>query len=138
MFIGGKCLCGGVVYRINGELPTHDGNLPIPVMCHCTFCQQQTGSAFATVTMAPISQFVIVQGDELIKRYESSVGNFRSFCGHCGSMLFYIQTNEPYQIYFSLGTVENCTLKPQSHIFVRSKAAWHDIQDNLPKFEKYP
>jgi hypothetical protein len=27
-------------------------------------------------------------------------------------------------------------IKPESHIFIGSKAPWHEINDNLPQFEE--
>lgn len=29
-------------------------------------------------------------------------------------------------------------IKPESHIFIGSKAPWHEINDNLPQFEEWP
>jgi hypothetical protein len=88
--------------------------------------------------MVPMSQFTVTKGSELIKRYESRPGVFRSFCSHCGSPMFYESNGELGQIYFALGTVDGCAIKPRAHIFVRSKAQWYDINDDLPKFEEYP
>ena len=138
MLLTGQCLCGEIKYQVTGHLPSSDGNTPLPVMCHCRYCQRQTGSAFSAVTMAPLTQFTVLNGEQLIARFESSPGNYRCFCSACGSMLFYEQSAEPEIIYFSLGTVDDCTLKPQSHAFMGSKAAWYEVNDDLPKFEKYP
>ncbi|MCZ6487309.1 MAG: hypothetical protein O6703_03940, partial [Gammaproteobacteria bacterium] len=39
----------------------------------------------------------------------------------------------------TLGTVEGDPgIKPESHIFVGSKAQWHEINDDLPQFEERP
>jgi hypothetical protein len=138
MSLRGRCLCGGVTYQIDGELPTHDGDLPLPVYCHCTDCQLHTGGAFFASCMTPLSQFTVTKGSELLRRYESRAGVFRSFCGHCGSSMFYENDAEPGRLYFALGTVEGFTTRPRAHIFVRSKAPWYDINDDLPRFETYP
>ena len=52
--------------------------------------------------------------------------------------MFYESNGELGQIYFALGTVDGFAIKPRAHIFVRSKAQWYDINDDLPKFEEYP
>jgi len=134
----GRCLCGGVTYSIQGELPTEDGDLPLPVFCHCRTCQLLTGGAFFASSMVPTSQLTVATGTELIRRYESRPGVFRSFCSQCGSPLFYENTDEPGRIYFSLGTVDGFATKPRAHIFVSRKARWYDTNDDLPRFDEYP
>lgn len=138
MTLKGGCLCGGVTFRIVGELPTEDGDLPVPSYCHCTDCQRLTGGAFFVSCMVPLSQFTLTSGDGCLERYESRPGVFRSFCKRCGSSLFYENREEPGQLHVALGTIDGFTTKPRSHIFVRSKAPWYDIDDDLPRFEAYP
>jgi hypothetical protein len=127
-----------VTYEIVGELPTHDGDLPLPAYCHCTDCQLLTGGAFFTACMVPLAQFTLTTGRDLLRRYESRTGVFRSFCSQCGSSMFYENRDEPGQLYFALGTVPGFAQKPRAHIFVRSKARWYDIDDDLPQFDEYP
>jgi len=48
-------------------------------------------------------------------------------------------TNKGKIVTVMLGTIEgDPAIKPGSHIFVGSKAQWHDIYDDLPQFEKRP
>jgi hypothetical protein len=38
-----------------------------------------------------------------------------------------------------MGTlVEAPTIKPSAHIFVASKASWHEITDDLPQYPEFP
>jgi len=38
-----------------------------------------------------------------------------------------------------LGTVDGDPgVRPLAHIFVRSKALWHEIADDLPQFDEWP
>jgi hypothetical protein len=134
----GRCLCGGVTYEIVGELPTHDGDLPLPVYCHCTDYQLHTGGAFFASFMVPLAQFAVIKRLHLLRRYESRTGVFRSLCSHCRSPMLYEKRDEPGQLYFALGTVPGFALKPRAHIFVRSKTPWYDIDDDLPQFDEYP
>jgi hypothetical protein len=138
MTLHGRCLCGGVTYEVVGELPAYDGDMPLPVYCHCTDCQLHTGGAFFASCMAPLAQFTLTRGRDLLTRYETRPGVFRSFCSRCGSSMFYENRDEPGQLYFALGTVPGFTTKPRAHIFVRSKAPWYDIADDLPRFDEYP
>jgi len=38
-----------------------------------------------------------------------------------------------------MGTlVDAPSIRPDKHIFVGSKASWHDITDDLPQYEAFP
>ena len=137
--LNGQCLCGGIQFKIEGELPTHDGQAPLPVYCHCKMCQRVTGSAFTVSIMVPVNQLQWLSGEELLKPYPSSPGSLRSFCSECGSNISFIDGNDPDNIFIQAGTInEPCDLKPQSHIFVADKASWYQINDDLVQFDAYP
>lgn len=136
--ISGHCLCGGISYELTGELPTHDGAIELPVYCHCKMCQRMTGSAFWVSTMVPASQFGIKTGHNLLTRYESTPGVFRSFCQVCGSSLFFEAQAEPNHLYVGLGTLDHFETRPQMHIFIDSKAPWCELKDDLLQSANYP
>ena len=50
--IEGGCLCGAVRYRIEEEAQA-------ALVCHCTHCQKQSGSAFSTILGVAESAFSI-------------------------------------------------------------------------------
>ena len=58
-------------------------------------------------------------------------------CSECGSSL--AGTDKGKITVVTLGKVEGEPgIKPESHIFVGSKAQWHEINDDLPQFEERP
>jgi hypothetical protein len=127
----GRCLCGTVRYEIDGPF----SNM---AHCHCSMCRKHHGSAYATWAVAPIAGFRYTQGESSVGRYESSAGFRRSFCTVCGSVV-------PDGIESSglvicpAGNLEGDPgVEPGLHMFVGSKARWHEITDNLPRFEEYP
>lgn len=127
----GSCLCGKVTY----EATTVDPNI---TKCHCKFCQKVSGSACGDYTTAPIDGFKWTSGESLLKKYESSPGNFRTFCSECGTQM---PTAHPQLgIYFiQAGTLDTDEpLVESAHIFLRSMAAWHKRQDGLTEFQEYP
>lgn len=134
----GQCLCGGVQYQISGELPVRDDNIELPVYCHCKMCQRATGSAFWVSAMVPASQFSLKTGQNLLTRYESTPGVFRSFCKVCGSSLFFEAASRPNQLYVGLGTIDHFEQSPKMHIFVADKAPWYKLSDDLPCADTYP
>lgn len=74
----GSCLCGKVTY----ETTAIDSNV---TKCHCKLCQKASGSAYGDYTTAPIDSFKWTSGESLLKKYESTPGNFRNFCSECGT-----------------------------------------------------
>jgi len=68
----GRCLCGGVRFRIAGALE------PVQV-CHCSQCRRAQGGPFATNIPAATAAFELTAGAELLTAYESSPGKQRVF-----------------------------------------------------------
>ena len=130
MTIKGACLCGGVRYEISGKL-LDAGN------CHCSMCRKAHGAAYATYANVNPDEFRWTHGEELVSCYASSEVLGRVFCSVCGSTL---GASEQGRIdYVTLGTVESDPgIRPRSHIFVGSKAPWHEISDALPQFQESP
>ncbi len=59
-------------------------------------------------------------------------------CGCCGSLLYSVVRDGTY-VHVTMGTlIDEPTIKPSMHIFVGSKAGWHQINDDLPKHAKLP
>ena len=130
MTIEGGCLCGKVRYRVTGPLLDADN-------CHCSMCRRQHGAAFATYANFKPGEFSWIPAEELVKIYEILPGGGWVFCSECGSTLAGSDNGQITSI--ALGTVDGDPgLKPESHIFVGSKAQWYDIQDDLPQFEERP
>ena len=128
--ISGACLCGALRYEISGQL-RDAGN------CHCSMCRKAHGAAYATYASVDPDRFRWVAGEQLVARYESSPGRGWIFCRTCGSTLGGIENGRVDSI--TLGTVEGDPgVRPRSHIFVGSKAPWHEITDGLPRFEEWP
>lgn len=127
----GKCLCGAVQYELEGpySFMTH---------CHCSMCRKHHGSLFATFVSAPIASFRFTQGEAVLGEYASSEQSKRSFCSVCGSVAP-IRAPEMGMVFAPAGNLEGeLGIRPQSHIFVGSKAPWYTITDSLPQHETFP
>lgn len=124
-----RCLCGNVSWELDPpfEWMSH---------CHCTRCRKAHGAPFATYVAGSASGFRL-RGDEHVRRWESSPGFFRCFCGTCGSVVPGDATEG--RIFVPAGNFEDDPgVRPMVHIFVGSKAPWYEIHDGLPQFETYP
>lgn len=130
MAIEGGCLCGKVRYEVTGPLFNADH-------CHCSMCRRQHGAAFATYAEFSPGDFKWITGEDLVKKYETKEGGGWCFCSECGSSLAGTENGRITTI--TLGTVEgDPDIEPALHIFVGSRARWHQITDDLPQFEKRP
>lgn len=88
MSLKGSCLCQGIRYEIETELDEI-------IYCHCQKCRKANGTAFATNAPVLIQQFKWIQGENLLKKYQSSSTTERCFCGVCGSPIISIKSDTP-------------------------------------------
>ena len=124
--ITGKCECGSVRYEVDGEIMDFSH-------CHCSQCRRLHGAAFATFAGVQRSKFRYLSGESDLKVYASSDMSDRVFCGNCGSNIMVDVATEPEELYLAMGTVDGDPVCPPGyHIYVGSKAPWHEINDNLP------
>ena len=128
----GGCLCGKVRYGFDGE--------PAAAMvCHCTHCQKQSGSAFSTIIGVPESALE-VRGTptSYADSGESGKSVERIFCGTCGSPLISKVEVAPGMAWIKAGTLDDTGLfDPAMHIWTRSKQCWVDTGE-LPAFDTNP
>jgi hypothetical protein len=130
--IRGSCLCGAVKFELSGAA--------IEMMnCHCSKCRKHHGAAFATFVRASASDFTYTCGEDLVKAYRSSPPVRRCFCSVCGSSLVFLFDGMPDAVWVVAGVLDNDPeVRLSSHIFVGSKAPWHEITDDVPQHSEYP
>lgn len=131
--LSGQCLCGKVSFKADGDIAMQ-GN------CHCTDCQQISGSAYATLIFMS-KDSVDITGET--KRFEHTVdsGNVLSkdFCPNCGSQMFGGNAARPGSIAIKAGGInEKDLIKPQFNVYTSSKMACTLMDDTLPAFDKMP
>lgn len=128
----GSCLCGVVRYELNGTI----GDI---VQCHCTKCRKANGSAYATNASVAKAGFKFIAGEEQLKKFASSEGTQRCFCGNCGSPIISIKADTPDFYRLRIGTLDTpIRQSPVCHIFTASKAEWEHIADDLPQYAERP
>jgi hypothetical protein len=128
--IRGSCLCGGVKFEIVGQLMR-------PLNCHCSKCRKQHGAAFRSRVRVSTGDFKWLQGEELVRFYESSPGFHRGFCRRCGSPVVNKSARPEYGV--PLGILDDDPdVRPELHAFVASKASWFEIADDLPRYPESP
>src|SRR5262245_44733047 len=124
----GACLCGVVRYAVAGPFN-------MMIHCHCSMCRKHHGAAFATFVAAPLMGFRWQSGADAIGTYQSSEQCKRYFCRHCGSVTPTLAESMDLAICPAGNLIGELDLRPQSHLFVGSKAPWYSITDGLPQYE---
>lgn len=114
--ITGGCLCGAVRYRACGAPKW-------VAYCHCASCRRATGAPVTAYAGFARERFSYVAGAP--RRFRSSPGAARSFCGDCGTPLTYEGERWPGEIHVHLGTLDRpAELVPQKHAFADERLPW--------------
>ncbi len=130
--IRGHCECKRVSYQADCEISDLSH-------CHCSQCRRLHGAAYATFAGVDADKFRYLSGEEDIKKYASSHDHERVFCGNCGSNILVSVDGDPDILYLSMGAVDgNPSLPKAYHIFVGSKAPWHEITDDAVQHDEAP
>lgn len=127
----GSCQCGGVVYEAEEPfVAIHN--------CHCSRCRKARAAAHTTNGFVPADRFRFVRGEDLLESYKvpEAASFAQAFCRVCGSGMPRIRTDMGVAI-LPLATLDDPPARgADDHIFVGSKAIWHEIADDLPRFDE--
>ncbi len=129
--IQGHCECKRVSYQADCEISDFSH-------CHCSQCRRLHGAAYATFASVKVDKFRYLSGEEDLKIYKSSDDHDRVFCGNCGSNILVSVDGYPDDLYLSMGAVDGNPSHPEAyHIFVGSKAPWHEITDDAAQYDEF-
>lgn len=130
--IGGHCKCGRIQFEADGEIEDFSH-------CHCSQCRRLHGAAYATFAGVPRDTFRYLTGADGISTYASSDTHDRIFCSVCGANIMVALDEEPDVYYLSMSALDGDPPRPPGyHIYVGSKAPWHDINDDLKQYDEAP
>lgn len=129
----GRCSCGEVQYALtDAPLIVH--------CCHCTYCQRETGSAFAVNGWIEWDRIEITTGspEDTILPSESGRGQIVSRCPSCKVALWSQYGAGPKFRFVRLGTLDDpAQFPPAVHIFTSTKQPWVALPDNVPAFPEF-
>ena len=134
MKIDGSCHCGKITYQAEVD-PEKVG------ICHCTDCQQLTGTAFRVTVFAAGDDFQILTGEpKIYVKTTADNGNPRAqgFCADCGSQLFATSVGDGPKSYgIRVGTArQRAQLVPKRQVWHQSALPWLDQVATMPAIEK--
>lgn len=128
MKIDGQCQCGAI--RFEAEVDPEKVTI-----CHCTDCQQFSGSPWrASVAVMPGDLRITHGGPATyVKTAESGNKRIQAFCSNCGSP-FYSAAAENTPFYgLRLGVVnQRAQLPPKRQIWTKSALPWASDIHGLP------
>lgn len=127
----GSCLCGTVKFEVEGEFQSF-------YLCHCQYCQKDTGSAHAANLFSQSAKLRWISGADAVTSFTlPSSRHNKSFCKLCGSAV--PNTQIEGLLVVPAGCLDSkVSMSPTAHIFMSSKADWDREVEKAPKFEKLP
>jgi len=132
--IAGGCTCGAIRYQLDTR--------PLFVhCCHCTWCQRETGSAFALNAMIEANRVTLLHGEPVCVHTPSNSGRGQKIwrCGACQIALWSNYAGAGDAVHFvRVGTLDDPNyLPPDIHIFTASKQDWVVIPEGSPAVGEY-
>jgi hypothetical protein len=127
----GGCHCGAVRYEVRGE-PQH------VALCHCGDCRKSAGAPMVAWAAFAEADFALTKGEPVT--FNSSGTALRSFCGTCGTGLWYRNAAMlPGIVDVQAATLDNAEAFPAgAHIQVAERLNWMATAHELPAFERFP
>lgn len=130
----GECSCGEIHYELT--------NKPMFVhCCHCSWCQRETGSAFAINALIETSYIRVTKGKPEIVYISSNSGSGQEVarCPSCKTAIWsHYGAAKEVVSFVRVGTLNNPNCYPPDiHIFTSTKQKWVQLGDSIPVMAEY-
>jgi hypothetical protein len=130
----GGCTCRAVRFSMLSQ--------PLFVhCCHCTWCQRETGTAFALNAMIEADRVVLLNGDIEAVHTPSNSGKGQKItrCAQCRIAVWSNYAGAGDAIRFvRVGTLDQAyRLSPDIHIFTSTKQPWLILPPDTPAVPEY-
>lgn len=129
----GRCTCGAVSYRLTrSPLFTH--------ACHCTWCQRETGAAFALNAMIETEALEVTGAiEEVVTPSASGKGQVIARCPSCRVALYSHYAGAGRLMAFvRVGTMRDPgACPPDVHIFTATRLPWVELGTAIPVFPEF-
>ena len=127
----GSCLCGTAKFEVHGDFDSF-------YLCHCEYCQKDTGSAHAANLFSQSAKLVWQSGVDAVTSFTlPGTRHNKSFCKLCGSAM--PNTQVAGLLVVPAGCLDTeVSVLPTAHIFTSSRAVWDEAIGDVPEFEVLP
>ena len=133
-FLEGGCTCGQVRYRIDAP--------PLVVhCCHCSWCQRETGSAFALNVVVEADRVSLLQGGVVLVPTPSASGKGQRIarCPACHMAVWSHYPGGGDAIRFiRAGTLDTPSrVTPDFHIYTSTRLPWVRLPEDARAFAEF-
>ena len=133
MALDGGCACGKVRYRLTSA--------PMFVhACHCRDCQKQTGGPFAINALIEADRIEMLGEAPTPVSMPTDSGRPHDIhrCPDCATAVWSDYGRRPALRFVRATTLDDPTaIRPDVHIFTRSKLPWLRLPEGVAAFEVY-
>ena len=132
MKIDGGCHCGNITFV--AEIDPEKVRI-----CHCTDCQNISGSAYRVIVPAARDAFDLRGGKPkvYVKTAESGSKRAQGFCPECGTPVYSAAAEDPQEFGLRIGTIrQRAELRPSKQIWCRSALTWAMDLRGVPQIAK--
>ncbi|GAA0546542.1 hypothetical protein FHS83_000766 [Rhizomicrobium palustre] len=119
MHVTGHCYCRKITFEAEADPAT-------ATVCHCTDCQEITGSPYRVVARATVFKILTGTPKVWIKTAESGNKRAHAFCPDCGSPIYAGAPDGNLDVVtLRTGTLDQRReLEPKKQIWTRSALPW--------------
>ena len=124
----GGCLCSAIRFRVSGE-PIYS------CICHCATCRRASAAPAVAWLTFDRGQVEMLTGDP--RRFRSSEGVLRQFCGTCGSQLSYEHVSRPDTIDITTVSLDNPNrFPPTFEVWLEHRLPWQAADPSRTLYPK--
>lgn len=124
----GTCFCGAVTIEAAGT-PLEMG------YCHCNSCRAHSGAPLGAYTLWKTEDVTVVEGAELLGRFQKTEMSDRHFCTRCGGhVMVRLPTLGFTDIYPAI--LPTLAFEPSVHLNYGETVL--RVKDGLPKLKDFP
>ena len=133
----GGCVCGAIRFTATCE--------PLRVtICHCTWCQRRTGTAFGTEVVYNADQVRLTGSPARYRHVSDESGRWLDveFCPTCGSNLGFTLETAPGLRTLPAGSFDDpswisADRYKTRHVFLRSRREWSELSPLVETYEQH-
>lgn len=131
MHVTGHCYCRKITFEAEADPASAQ-------VCHCTDCQEITGSAYRAVVKATDLKILSGTPKVWLKKADSGRDRAHAFCADCGSPIYSGDSDGSLKaVGLRIGTLDQRReLEPKRQIWTRSALPWALDLHALPGHEK--
>ncbi len=132
--VEGGCACGSIRFRVvTAPMIVH--------CCHCSWCQRESGSAFALNALVESDRVEMLQGEVDVVDTPSNSGRGQRIarCPRCRVAVWSHYAGAGDAVRFvRVGALDRPdTCPPDIHIFTSTKQGWLELPEGVPQVAEY-